>query len=641
MATTVGALSVDLDLNSANFINNMKKAVDGVDKSSKAMASSLSFAKSALAGFLAGFTADKIGEVIGKGLEYASSLGEQAQQLGVTTREMQVYRYAASQVGVSNEEMDKGLAKLTLSIGKAASGNKQLSAVFSSLGIAVADATGQTRPAGDVMEDLADKLSKVSDPAKRAQIEVALFGKTGQKLDTLLTGGSAAINDMASAADRLGIVLSDKLINQADEAADKLAAMKQVISAKIAAEVAENASAILTLADAMATMVEWAGKAANAYKRFKMEQGIREAQAMQSGWFRSAKDKAEGAANEGRFRRELYLMDHPNSTLFGLRLPAKGAAPPRIDTDTPEMGGGGGGGRSRAARRSAGGGRTGAGPTLEQQFAQIEKSLDPVKAANLEFEKNVEVLRKMADQGKITTARYNELHDALFADWQNSSADTALERAPRSLQAMDEAISVALPNIENLKTQLREVPTALDEAFDEARMAGVDAMIGSIENLRHGFGSLKDVALNVIDEIEHAILEKIIYGPLRDWAAGGGGSGGGLLGGILGSAGDLLGAVFGGKRALGGSVSAGRVYRVGEQGEELFSPGVSGTIIPNSALQGSAGGAGGGNTYHISGNLLTPEFWQQIQAMDTASAHAGSELALQRINRRQSRRLGG
>jgi hypothetical protein len=36
-----------------------------------------------------------------------------------------------------------------------------------------------------------------------------------------------------------------------------------------------------------------------------------------------------------------------------------------------------------------------------------------------------------------------------------------------------------------------------------------------------------------------------------------------------------------GERALGGSVSANRAYRVGEQGEETFVPGLDGAIIPN------------------------------------------------------------
>ena len=53
---------------------------------------------------------------------------------------------------------------------------------------------------------------------------------------------------------------------------------------------------------------------------------------------------------------------------------------------------------------------------------------------------------------------------------------------------------------------------------------------------------------------------------------------------------------FGGGRASGGPVSMGRTYLVGEKGPELFSPGTSGSIIPNKAL----GGASSGTTINIS-----------------------------------------
>lgn len=632
MATTVGALSVDLDLNSANFINNMKRAVDGVEKSSKSMASSLNFASNATKAFIAGFTADKIGETIAKGLEFASSLGEQAQQLGVTTRELQVYRYAASQVGLSNEQMDQGLAKLTLRIGQAASGNQKLAGVFSSLGIAIADSSGQARQTGDVMEDLAAKLSKVEDPARRAQIEVALFGKAGQNLDTLLSGGAAGIDELTRSADQLGIVLSEDMIRRADDAADKMSAVKQVLEAKIAATVAQNADAIMMLANSFVAVVDWAGKAANAYRRFKMEQGVVEARAAQTGiasWFNSDADKAQAAKNEAMFRRELYKMDHPNSTMFGLPAGLRNPSMPTIADDTPSAARGG------LSRRSGGGRST--AKTLDDEFAALERSLDPAKAANQEFEKNIALLRRAADQGKITAARYSELHDAMFKDWQREG-NTAMEKAPLALDRLGQSIRLALPDISQLQVELQKVPSAMDEAFSDAKMAGMDAFIGSIENLRRGFGSLKDVALNVLDAIQGAILNKLVYGPLMDWAEGKstGGGGGGVLGGLF----SAIGSIFGGKRALGGSVSAGRVYRVGEQGEELFSPGTSGTIIPNAAMNSAGNGGGGGNTYHISGNLLTPEFWDQIQAMDMASARAGSDLAMQRISQKNARRLG-
>ena len=47
-------------------------------------------------------------------------------------------------------------------------------------------------------------------------------------------------------------------------------------------------------------------------------------------------------------------------------------------------------------------------------------------------------------------------------------------------------------------------------------------------------------------------------------------------------------------RALGGPVMAGRSYTVGERGPELFTPNISGVIIPNQRAMISSGGAGSG-----------------------------------------------
>jgi hypothetical protein len=48
----------------------------------------------------------------------------------------------------------------------------------------------------------------------------------------------------------------------------------------------------------------------------------------------------------------------------------------------------------------------------------------------------------------------------------------------------------------------------------------------------------------------------------------------------------FFGKLFDGARAMGGPVSGGSAYLVGEQGPELFVPGMSGTIVPNHAMGG-------------------------------------------------------
>jgi hypothetical protein len=69
--------------------------------------------------------------------------------------------------------------------------------------------------------------------------------------------------------------------------------------------------------------------------------------------------------------------------------------------------------------------------------------------------------------------------------------------------------------------------------------------------------------------------------------------------------GNIIDKVFGGGKAAGGPVNAGTTYLVGEKGPELFTPGISGNIIPNNKI---SGGSGAGSVFNITVNgALDPE----------------------------------
>lgn len=118
-----------------------------------------------------------------------------------------------------------------------------------------------------------------------------------------------------------------------------------------------------------------------------------------------------------------------------------------------------------------------------------------------------------------------------------------------------------------------------------------------------GFEDLKRVAVSAMAEIASAAIARGI-GSLG--AGGGGGGGGGVLGGLVsGLLTSLLGAPG---RATGGPVSAGRAYRVGERGPELFVPTTSGRVEAAGSFGGSTGGRGPVNiTVNVTGGASEPQ----------------------------------
>jgi hypothetical protein len=261
--TLIGAIRAEASLDGGKFVDGAKKiklaAKDteaGVKKSfggmQKSIGGSLGALKAGAAGFVAALSVGMFTQVIGNALKYAASLKTVSERLGVTTKDLQTLRYAAQQNGIANEVLDNGLEKLAITLGKVAAGATAPTKALQAIGITADQLKG--KDTGQALRIIADGLANIGDRSQRAAVEVALFGETGAKLDALLSKGAGGINELAAAAEELGIILSDEQIQKADETAKKLEAMKTVLQARIAGVVSDNADAILGLAEALANV---------------------------------------------------------------------------------------------------------------------------------------------------------------------------------------------------------------------------------------------------------------------------------------------------------------------------------------------------------------------------------------------------
>lgn len=129
---------------------------------------------------------------------------------------------------------------------------------------------------------------------------------------------------------------------------------------------------------------------------------------------------------------------------------------------------------------------------------------------------------------------------------------------------------------------------------DRAGRAIEAGLSRAIRTGKFGFEDLRRVALSVLN----AIASDALRAGLGSIGLGGGGGGGGLLGSVLG----IATAAFGGApgRATGGPVSAGRAYRVGENGPELFVPGSAGRVL-------ASGSGGGARDVRVTINVNSPD----------------------------------
>lgn len=253
-ATLLGSLLVSLGLESGQFKSGLtdaeRRAARAGDKMEN-LGRRVGTAAKAMVGLGAAIAGSQlvsqIKDMAVAGLEHASSLGEQAQQLGVTTSELQRYRFIATQVGIDQEVMDKGLAKLSITMGDLAAGAKAPTAALERLGFSqqrIAEISKMS--AGEAIPVLADAFAKLKSPTEAAAIAADLFGaKMGGKFLTLLMGGKQGIDQLTESYKKLGLEITDGQIAKADEAMDKLAAMQEVMKARQAQVAVDNAEGIM------------------------------------------------------------------------------------------------------------------------------------------------------------------------------------------------------------------------------------------------------------------------------------------------------------------------------------------------------------------------------------------------------------
>ncbi|MAG24957.1 hypothetical protein CMI47_05195 [Candidatus Pacearchaeota archaeon] len=241
---------------------------------------------------------------------------------------------------------------------------------------------------------------------------------------------------------------------------------------------------------------------------------------------------------------------------------------------------------------------------LDRLFPEVRKMLD--------YERELQLIGKadLSDDAK-TEARLR----------------LGRERDGRPVEGGGFTVSDSVLNAPSLIKGMEEVGDSLKGLGDKAKVQTV--------RIAETFKDMAESTLAAVDRMANAI------------------KGGGFLDILSGVVG--LGIQLGSIGAFGKSIQAninkgipgyatgtrnhpGGLAIVGERGPELVSMPRGSSVFTNSESRAMMGGRGG-NTYNFSGNLLTPEFWDRINAGDMAAAQGGAQAAAQNSRFAASRSL--
>jgi len=248
-SAVIGALRVNLGLDTAQFSAGLKASQASLAKFGKTVA--VGFAAVATAAAAAGAA---MGVAVKGAIDNADALSKSAQKIGVTTEALSRLKYAADFSDISLEQLTGGLGRLSKTMLDVSTGSKGPAATaFKALGIAVTDAAGNLRNSDAVFADIADRFARMEDGSTKTALAISLFGKAGAELIPLLNSGASGLAAMAAESDRLGVTLSSEAGYAAEQFNDTMTRIGKIIEGVVNKVMVAALPALQSLADTLAS----------------------------------------------------------------------------------------------------------------------------------------------------------------------------------------------------------------------------------------------------------------------------------------------------------------------------------------------------------------------------------------------------
>ncbi len=220
---------------------NLKITIGAIDKTQRAFRSvgrGLGKVKSSVMSVQGALAALGAGLALREFAQQIDELAKQSGMLGLTVNQLQQLQFAASQTGVSTEELNKGLERFSRSISEASTGIGVGKRSFEALGVTLAKSDGSLKSTDQLLAEVADRFAQIQDPADRVRIAVDLFGRSGAGLVNTLADGSAGLKALGDDFNAVTIQLTGPqaaAVEEANDLFDKLGRVFTSIGQQITA----------------------------------------------------------------------------------------------------------------------------------------------------------------------------------------------------------------------------------------------------------------------------------------------------------------------------------------------------------------------------------------------------------------------
>ena len=192
----------------------------------------------------------------------ADDLSTLSKQTGVSTDELQKWKYAADLVDVDVDTITGAMKKMK-------KGLDSNSGAFESLGVSTKDWAGNFRSSTDIFYDTILALSKIDNETKRDVMAMEIFGKSADDLAGVIDDGGAALKQYGAEAEQMGLIISGDTLNKLNDVNDTIDKMKGTVAASLAEAGATIAE---TFAPALEKVTGFIGQLAERIRELTPEQ---------------------------------------------------------------------------------------------------------------------------------------------------------------------------------------------------------------------------------------------------------------------------------------------------------------------------------------------------------------------------------
>ena len=180
-------------------------------------------------GLLTAGVAAGLGLFTGRYAAAGDKFAKMADRIGVGVEELQRLQFAFDIGGVSAERSGRALEYFARSVGEAHKGTGEAAEIFTAMGISLKNEDGTLKTTRELLDEVADAMSRQEDPAKKAFAAQRLFGRSGMALVNALSQGATGLRTLGDEANRYGLI-SEKEARRAEDFIDAMTRLKASVS---------------------------------------------------------------------------------------------------------------------------------------------------------------------------------------------------------------------------------------------------------------------------------------------------------------------------------------------------------------------------------------------------------------------------